>query len=536
VVSNKTGTSDVWSDFWPKTQSDSGVRVTPESLLQYAPIFYAVQKHAGHIAICLLELLREVGDEIRKTRRGELAVKKLVTEKPNDLMNAYTLKETVAWQSIVYGNGRIAILRSGASAAELHLMPAQRSHTVIIRRSENDWEPEKWHYTTTENGKAVWIPDEDVFHIMNMSKDGIEGMSLADLARNSVGGGLAAEQHSNKFYANGAVPTIILEAPEGMYTDDQEAREFIDDFNRYHSGPDRSNRAGLLRNGVKANTLAVVGRDAQFIENRKFAREEAALWTAVESMLGVESNVSYNSLQQRNQAYFQNGLAKWLEKWVQEANAKLLSEAERERGYFFHWDTHAILQGSASERYLAYETARKIGLKSQEEIREEEGLPPPDPEHNFQNPNTSSSETPSPGGEELEEDDDATDPEPNGDDDEQGIAQRLRAVLDSQLLKLLKHEQHRVREMARDPSSFVPSVERFYNQFGSRLGELIESLGGDPLDGRHHADESFEKVLHVSGLATAENLASEIDSLVATWPVSRCQVITDKIMGVCNAT
>lgn len=520
-VFNRSGTP-LTAEFWPRRESDAGVAVNTSTALEYAPLYYAVQKIAGHIGIIDLELKRRLsGGQVVDTARGELRVRELVLECPNELMTAVTWKELSGWQSILQGNGRTAIIRQGTSVSELIPMPAERTRTVIVRREQNEWLPEKWHYSTTQNGGMIWVPDGDCHHVMNLSRDGLVGLSLVDLARNSLGGGLAAEQYANKTYKNNAVPSLILEAPEGVFSDDAEAQDFIDNFNRFHSGSDNASKVGMLRHGIKANPYAMSGRDAQFIENRKFAREEAALWTSVESMLGVESSVSYNSLQQRNQAYMQNGLLKWLVKWKQESDRKLLSERERQAGYFFKWNVKKILEGSTKERYESYEIARRIGLQSQEEQRIEEGMPPPDPAHNFDNPNTTA------GGS-----------QPAGDSAGDDSSARLRAVITNQIEWSFQFERDNLLKIARGRKPFVAEVESFLGRYTKTLARLVESLGGDAAAASDHTSQSMELISETASSCDAGKLRTAVQREMENWVRDgRGQSMVESILsnGVHNA-
>jgi len=507
------------------TMSDAGVRLDAKSVMSYAPIYYAVSRISGHVGISHLELRkRTAGRKSRPATPGELEVDSLINERPNGLQTAVVLREHMQSAAIYAGNGRAAILRN-ADQEPVQLIPLipERVQTVLIWR-ENKTDsvvmPEKWHLVSTGAGRPIEIPDRDVVHIQGLGGDGIVGWSLMELAANSIGGGLAAERHVNRTYRNNAVPGIVLEAPEGVYEDDDDARDFIESFNRSHSGLDQSNSVGLLRFGVKASPISMSGRDSQFVEQRRLAREEAALWTLIESMLGIDSSTSYNSLQQKNQAYLQNCLARWLVKWEAECRQKLLSPLQRDQGYFWKFDTSAILRGSLKERVDAYQVSRVIGLLSQEEIREAEDLPEIDRTHNFTNPNTTA-DTPAP-----EAPEPASEP-PEGPEGRLGA--RLRDVVRSQVERFIETERHRLCDLSAKDTRFAERAADFYNGFGPRLCGLVRSLGGTGDMGDSYIGES--QALLAAVLQGRGDLQAKIDKETKSWAATRGRDLADRIVS-----
>ena len=377
--------------------NDTGIRINSQNALEYAPIHNAVTRISGHLGIMPLLIKRRVGEEIQTIEGPQ---QRLLRDQPNGFMAAQDFKEVVSQHAVLSGNGRAAIGRN-VLGEPVDLMPISPDNTWTSLELSGGNLVEKWHHVTTDDGQTVRVPDADMLHVKGLSPDGLIGWALYDLARHCIGGGMAAERHQNRIFRHEAIPGLILQAPEGKMTSHEDRVEFLKRFDEWHVN--RQGRTGLLPDGMKAEIIEQTGRDGQFLEHRAFHREEAALFTLVENMLGIESSVSYNSLQQRNQAYLTNCLSRWITKWEQEATIKLLTRRQRDLGFFYQYETRSLLQGSLAERITSYKDARAIGLYSQEEIRRFEGLGPPSPEENFDNPNTTA--TP-PGGEAEQPDDD----------------------------------------------------------------------------------------------------------------------------------
>ena len=333
-------------------KSASGVDVTAESALGYPPVWYAINKIAGHVGALPLNIYKKE-DSGGKTLASRHPAFPLVTRRPNEYQTAISWKKMMMLHALLHGNGRTAILRDsmGKPVELLPLMP-QFTHTCLVNG-------EKWHIVTASDeercswvdgspgmfrdGKVYRIPDRDCIHILGLSYNGYSGISLLDIAKDPIGLGLAGQNATSQTFKSGAKPGVVIEAPLGMFADDTDAKEFIDSFNEYHSGVDNAGRAAMLREGMKLSTVAMTASEAQWLEQRLAQRVDVAMLFGLETLPGDEDSVSYSSLEQKNLAYLQNCLTPWLTSWEQECDWKLLTPAQQER-MCFNFDETPLLR------------------------------------------------------------------------------------------------------------------------------------------------------------------------------------------------
>jgi HK97 family phage portal protein len=428
-------------------------------------------------------------------------------------MDSMVWRETMQGHALMWGNGRSAIVRNGRNdPAEFILLLPDRTITLLVNG-------EKWHVVThSETGEKTKIRDRDVLHIVGFSFDGIQGYSLIEKARNSLGLGLAAEKHTNRHFKSNAIPGLVLEAPPGLFKKEEDAKEFLRKWNEYHEGVDQSNKAALLREGMKVNTLGMNGRDAQWIEQRKFQRQEAALWLLLEQILGDDSSVSYNSLEMKNLAYLSVCLNRWLLKWEQQCNRKLLTKQQYESGkWYFKFVRNAILQMTTKERFEIYEKGRTIGMFSPNTCLALEDMPlRKDPEGDrFDNPNTT------PGG--SGNDRPQSEPEPDDDDedteDESDINSRVTALIRSRVREIVHVEGQRAIDAASKPDKFLDWLSKFYSDDGfmPRLNAVVLECGGDVSHTLAYANESKQLLLDMSGKHGADAFATAVQFETSKW-------------------
>ena len=351
--------------------SKTGIRVTVDSAMGLAPVIYAVNKISGHIAQMRVDVFQE------SLEGGSVPVKnntyRLMNQRPNSEMTAFTFREIMMVHALICGNGRAYIERNslGTPIGLIPIMP-YNCQTLMV-------DGEKWHVVTRESGQAQdliartrdgaewWkIPDRDMLHIMNTSYNGIWGLHVIDIARDVFGLTQAGQDGAAKTIANSGRPGLLLQAPKGTFRSPEDAKEFLDNFNKKHEGLDNTGRAGMLLDEMTATTLPISAADAQFIEQRNFQREEIALLFGLESILGDNSGQTYRSITERNLAYVSNTLQRWLAKWRQEIESKLVSNPRQTVTF----DTSALLESDPNvvAQYTTY--LQQQGIATINELRE----------------------------------------------------------------------------------------------------------------------------------------------------------------------
>lgn len=403
-------------DFFTGGLQEGDRRVTADSALSYAPIWYAVNKICNNIGQLPLNFYRRTNDG--KERATDDDRHMLLHLKPNAFQTATIFKSQVMSHALLWGNGRAYINRSVRRVLELIPIMPDRTITVLI-------EGEKYHLTkpaahdrlnlfesmSDEVGlrDVVILKDSEVLHIPGFGYDGIEGLSLLQIAARSWNAGISGDKRYNTQASKGFSAKFMIEAPPGMFRNEQDAKNFLNNINEYHAGPENADKVGMLREGMKLQTMAMSNQDAQFLENRRYQRQEAALWFMLETILGDGSSETYKSFEQKNMAYLTNCLMTWIVKWEQELNCKLLSSREmRTDSHFFKFNTGAFMRADFATTMQSLRSGVEALVLSPNEARDILDFNKRDGGDQFINPNTSSPMSPD-GASDAEEDEEETD-------------------------------------------------------------------------------------------------------------------------------
>jgi HK97 family phage portal protein len=503
---------------WINGSELSRTDISRHDTLSLPPVWYAHNKICGDIGILPLDVKKNVGrGSINDTKHFGY---KLLREQPNELQSPSVFKEQITSHAILYGNGRAAIIRSGDAASELIPMMPDRTWSIVYRGT-------KWHVTKPNkhderplfdpadfiadpNGYLVFA-DSDVLHITGFSFDGIEGIGLLDIGQPTFRTGKASQTHTNKQLEKGFRGKLMLEAPAGAFRSEAQAREFLETFNKTESGPDNAGKAGLLREGVKANALNMSNNDAQFIELNKFNRQDVGLLFGM-TIPGDGESVSYNSLEQKELADMK-ATNRWMVKWEEQCDMKLRTPTQKRlQTHYFKFNRHAIHSTDLQTTMTAFGNAITHRIMSPNEVRAKLDLNPYDGGDEYFNPAVtpggSSQSEPAESQDDMEEDSSEV-------EDASSDSQNRRA-LEETIRSLLAREANNAISGAKS-KNFLDWIDKNYAKWEPKLAEKLEVLGLDRDLARIHCDESRRILLEIAGESTQENLENNVKNAVETW-------------------
>ena len=372
------------------------------------------------------------------------------------------------------------------------------------------------------DGTSVWLPDEAVFFVHGLSIDGLSGINPAAVMSNSIDAGLSAEDQVRMLAKKGFSGSLMLEAPAGMFRNTEEAKQFLEMFREAHDGAENTGKTALLREGIKANMITMSGRDSQWIEQRLFQRQEAAMWFCLEEILGDDSSVSYNSLAEKHLAYLTNCLNRWLVHIEAALGRSLLTEKQIDsQSHFFKFNTQALMRMDPLKQaeYLTKLIAATV--ISPNEAREKLDMNPYEGGDEYNNPAITVAES--------GENSDENGSESGEHEAESGAEAAKRAAFVGWIRHMIGVEQQRVCQAVKT-KNFVASIDRFYKTFCESLGQICEELGGTAGHAVEHCKVSQDAILSLMQSTDKESLFDAVGEATATWG-ERAEELATNILG-----
>lgn len=363
--------------------NDSGINVSTDNALTLSAVGRAVRAIANPIALVSKHIYRKT-DGKREKQSGHPA-QQLISRKPNPYTKAYDWFNNAQLSVLLWGNFYARIVRDrDYNPIKLIRFPDGVIKPVLI--------DDELFYVDRRTGKT-YTPDE-IFHIKDWSKDGIEGMSRVSQYRQGIGLGLVSEKFQASFYGNGAHQGGIVyvdeeagidfgETPEEEESEMNRIRKMVTDP---YTGADNFHRVMLLPPGMKFERLTMPLKDAEFLISRKFQVIEVARMfdTSLSKLFELERATNSNNIEHQGIEFVQEAILPWTTNWEQEINDKLLREDQKD-DHYCKFNLDSLVRADMKTRYEAYSMSlgQGVGFQSTEEVRALEDRDPIDEDNLF---------------------------------------------------------------------------------------------------------------------------------------------------------
>lgn len=477
-------------------------RVSPKQAMSLPPFWYGVNKITGHCARLPLFIKRQLSKGGQDKQEQHWAYDLLLT-RPNGYQTADIFKQQITGHAICWGNGRAAIVNAGTPSAEIIPMMPDRTATIMVGGLKmHVTKPEKsdrlplFESIDKDRGGVIVLMDSDVIHLQGFGFDGIEGLSLVGQMKRTLGIPTEQESHAYNQTKKGFVAKMIVEAPPGMLTKESDAKEWIDGFNKANSSADNAGRAALLRNGMKATALSMSNTDSQFLEQRRFSRQDIVLMLGLDGMPGDGDSHSYNSKVMESLNYLDTGLAPWLCKLEMQVDDKILTPSERRRGFFSMFDLSELLRTDPKTQAEIHSLRLANRVFNPNECREELGRNPYVGGDEYINPAISQAGSTQKA-------------------DTQQPAKSANAAIESQLKHMVRVEAKRVLQHAED-KNFLSWMDSWYADWQVTLADKLEEIGLDREAAEIHCQASKNELIEAAD-SKPEQFKNTLENCVKTW-------------------
>jgi len=372
-INNIITTSESLSDLFGVETNSAGVAINETSAMKTTAVFACVQLISGAIGSLPVNVFT-LTDNGREENNSH-PVYKLLHSEPNPMVSAITYWETVVSQMLLSGNSYSIIGRRGATPNALTLLNPKQVYPFKK-------DGRLLYDVLFDEGRRVVFDQDDILHIPGIGWDGLKGFSVISYAAQTIGITIAAEEHSGKFFSNGAVPGGIIKFDKKMNREQIEL--ILEYWNKKHAGSGNSHTPGVLTEGGDFQEISMNAVDSQLIESRRFQIADIArVFQVPPHMIGeTEKSTSWGTgIEQQGIGFVTYNLRRYLKRIEQEINRKLF----RNDGSFAKFNVAALLRGDTKARHESYQIAlggnQQPGWMTINEVRKLENLTP-DPEGN----------------------------------------------------------------------------------------------------------------------------------------------------------
>ena len=348
-----------WEDiFAPKTAS--GIPVTNHSALNLSAVFACVRLSTETISTIPAHIFRRTAAGREEVTHHP--VTRLLTRQANPEMPANVFREVIQGHLELRGKAFAEIVRNGYGDP-VELWPIHPDHMRITRGSK-----QQLIYEYLPTGHK--FPASKILHFRGLGSNGIDSYSVIQLARESIGLGLSAQQYGSRFFGQGTNMGGFLRHPKGL--SDQAFNRLREEMNQKYKGLEKSHGLIILEDGLEYQKIGLTNEDAQFLETRKFQNSEIARWFGMKPhMIGDLEKATFSNIEQQSIEAVAYTWRPRVIRLEQELTMKLLRDDE-----YIKFSLEGLLRGDIKSRYEAYKIAIENGWMNADEIRALEDMNP----------------------------------------------------------------------------------------------------------------------------------------------------------------
>lgn len=336
------------------------------SNLQIVTVYACVRVIAETLGMLPINLY-DTSDK-NKVKLADHPLTRCLAISPNSYQTSAEFMEYLATSVCLEGNFYAQIIRN-SDGQVCELWPLDPYSVGVYQDSQNS----KVYYSfKTKNGKHIKTTERDIFHVKIFSLDGYKGVSALTYARSILNLENKMTEYANNVFTNGSICNGAICVPtklnQDAYTDTQDVIE------EQFAGSGM--RPMLLEGGATWQSIQISAQDSQFLETRRFNREEIAkIFRVPAHMVGDMEHSTFSNIEHQSLEFMTNTMSPYLRKIEQRIVKQLLSEDEQ-KIYKPRFNLASALKGDLNSRYSAYNTAINCGILCPDEIREVEDLPP----------------------------------------------------------------------------------------------------------------------------------------------------------------
>lgn len=350
----------------------AGEPVTLESALQIGAFYGCVRLYAQTQSTLPRTVYERLPDGTRKARPDH-PLSRLISEEPNADQDACEFWEgMLAWQN-ARGNAFAEKIYRANDNQLIALNPLD-PRFVSIERQPNGSK----NFRYAPPGEPVRnLLEGKVFQLRDFNFGGDYGLSVLDLARQSLGITQATERSAGAHFANGMRPSGWLVYKGGTLEEDQRELARQNLINPM-IGAGNTGKIGLLEGEFDYRQMTIPPENAQLLESRRFSVEDVCRWYGVPPIL-----LSHAS---QGQTMWGSGIEQILLGWyVLQLRARIvkhdralkrqLMTPEEKRTLYIETNADGLLRGDTAARWESYWKALQTGAMTPNQVCDKENLP-----------------------------------------------------------------------------------------------------------------------------------------------------------------
>lgn len=349
----------------------AGVTVNESAAMGVPTVFACVRQIAQSMATVPVNLheIHDDGSSVPVTLDSDRALADVVRTRPNEEMTSLDYFLSATSGLALYQNSVTQIRRNGLQGV-VELVPIHPDKVDIQRDFETSQRTLMGRNPLRYRVEGLPTPllRRDVVHLKGISFDGLSGIPMTQVARESIGLAIALDRNASSFFGNSSRPGLVFECPDEL--DDESYARLSRELTDAHVGVEKAYKAMLLEAGTKASKITSENRESQFDESRERQGLDITRFFGVPPhKVGILNSEPKANIEEQNIEFVLTTVAFYCEVWRQGLNHSLLTPEQRSRGLSFVFDLRPLLAGNLKDKAQAWRFGGDLSTVTIDEFR-----------------------------------------------------------------------------------------------------------------------------------------------------------------------
>jgi HK97 family phage portal protein len=336
--------------------------VNEKSVFGLSAYWAGVRRISESVAMLPVDVFKKVNGKRTMT---DHPVEYLLNAEANYQTCAFDFTQILITSAINHGNG-LAIIERDRFGTPTGLVNVSREICEPLKYDDELY----WKVEVKEAAnktESLLVKDRDIINLRGFGSDPVIGISAIQAHRQNLGLSIAAQDYGADFYNRGTRIDGFIEyagvlKPE---TKDAISQQWSNNY-----GANGTRGTAILDAGSKYHRLGLPPQDAQFIETRKFQKNEIATILGIPShMINEMDGATFSNIEHQSIEFVTYGIGSWIEKIEQEYRRKLLKESEKRNHYFKH-NVDRLLRTDVKTKGEYYRLMTDIGAYTINDVLE----------------------------------------------------------------------------------------------------------------------------------------------------------------------
>ena len=287
---------------------------------------------------------------------------KLLTKRPNPFMTPTVFWNTVEINRNHYGNAYVYMRKKfirkkyGGEFRIIDLWVMQSNCVQIVVDDAGIFAGvgRLWYvYTDPTSGRQYVFSTDEVMHFKtSFSFDGITGLPVQQILKDTVSGASASQDFMNKMYESGLTAKATLEYTGELNEGAKEALR--QSFEEFGSGAKNVGKILPVPLGMKLTPLDIKLTDSQFFELKKYTALQIAAALGIKpNQINDYSKSSYANSELQQLSFYVDTELFIIKQYEEEINYKMMTEEEQDSGFYYKYNEKVLFR-TDSKTQMSY--------------------------------------------------------------------------------------------------------------------------------------------------------------------------------------